>query len=89
MTFAFHEPPENMTRMKAVGDVLVDAGYRPLLMDTGPAAIFGAAQDLTDDRPTIIINFGNGHTVAAVLVQADAAGDHHGSAGRCRHCSLD
>ena len=79
MTFAFHEPPENMTRMKAVRDVLVGAGCRPLLMDTGPAAIFGAAQDLPDDRPTIIINFGNGHTMAAVLASGRITGifEHH------------
>jgi uncharacterized protein (DUF1786 family) len=77
--FSFREPPESMTRMRAVRDVLADAGCRPLLMDTGPAAIFGVAADLTDDRPVIIINFGNGHTVAAVLDSGRITGifEHH------------
>jgi uncharacterized protein (DUF1786 family) len=79
MAFAYHEPPESMTRMRAVKDVLAAAGCKPLLMDTGAAAIFGAAQDLTDDRPSLIINFGNGHTVAAVLASGRITGifEHH------------
>jgi len=77
--FAFREPPENMTRMRAVRDALVSAGCRTLLMDTGAAAVFGVASDLTDDRPSIIINFGNGHTIAAVLASGRITGifEHH------------
>jgi uncharacterized protein (DUF1786 family) len=77
--FAFREPPENMTRMRAVRDALSNAGCRPILMDTGAAAVFGVASDLTDDRPAIIINFGNGHTIAAVLASGRITGifEHH------------
>jgi uncharacterized protein (DUF1786 family) len=79
--FAYRDPPENMTRMLAVHGVLKAAGCRPMLMDTGPAALFGAALDLGDDRPALIINFGNGHTVAAVLAAGRITGilEHHTS----------
>ncbi len=79
--FAYRDPPENMTRMLAVHGILKAAGYRPLLMDTGPAALFGAAFDLGDDKPALIINFGNGHTVAAVLAAGRITGifEHHTS----------
>jgi uncharacterized protein (DUF1786 family) len=65
--------------MLAVQGALAKAGIKPLLMDTGPAAIFGAALDLPDDRPALIINFGNGHTVAALLTEDRIAGifEHH------------
>jgi uncharacterized protein (DUF1786 family) len=77
--FAYREPPAAMTRMLAVHDTLAKAGIRPLLMDTGPAAIFGASLDLPDERPALIINFGNGHTVAAILAEGRIAGifEHH------------
>ena len=77
--FAYQRPPAAMTRMLAVQDSLTRAGIEPLLMDTGPAAIFGAALDLPDDRPALIINFGNGHTVAALLAEGRIAGmfEHH------------
>lgn len=79
--FAYRDPPENMSRMLAVHGLLRAAGYRPLLMDTGPAALFGAALELGDDRPALIINFGNGHTVAAVLACRRITGifEHHTS----------
>ncbi|MBN1235636.1 MAG: DUF1786 domain-containing protein [Methanotrichaceae archaeon] len=79
--FAYKEPPPTMTRMRAVQGALAKAGMKPLLMDTGPAAIFGAALDLQDDRPALIINFGNGHTVAALLAGDRIAGifEHHTS----------
>ena len=77
--FAYRQPPPTMTRMLAVKGALARAGIKPLLMDTGPAAIFGAALDLPDDSPALIINFGNGHTVAALLVENRIAGifEHH------------
>lgn len=79
--FAYIEPPENMTRMLAVHSTLKAAGCRPLLMDTGPAALFGAALDLDDEGPALIVNFGNGHTVAAVLAEGRITGifEHHTS----------
>ncbi|MCX6672992.1 MAG: DUF1786 domain-containing protein [Methanothrix sp.] len=77
--FAYRRPPATMTRMLAIQGALARAGCRPLLMDTGPAAIFGAALDLPDDSPALIINFGNGHTVAALLSEDRIAGifEHH------------
>ena len=79
--FAYRDPPRNMTRMLAVHGMLKEAGFRPLLMDTGPAALFGAALDLDDERPALVINFGNGHTVAAVLAAGRITGifEHHTS----------
>jgi len=79
--FAYRQPPQAMTRMLAVHGALSRAGIEPLLMDTGPAAIFGAALDLPDDSPALIINFGNGHTVAALLADGriTAIFEHHTS----------
>jgi uncharacterized protein (DUF1786 family) len=71
--FAFQEPPKAMTRMLAVKDYLVRLGYMPLLMDTGPAALFGAALDPHFIDPGLIINFGNGHTVAAIVSEGRIA----------------
>jgi uncharacterized protein (DUF1786 family) len=65
--FAFSQPPAAMTRMIAVRDSLISEGLEPLLMDTGPAAIFGAALDVRCIQPALVVNFGNGHTVAALL----------------------
>ncbi len=65
--FAYRMPPENMTRMVAVKNYLKNEGFKAILMDTGPAAIFGASMDARCIEPALIINFGNGHTVAAIL----------------------
>lgn len=79
--FAFREPPEAMTRMLAVTDYLVRYGHKPLLMDTGPAALFGAVMDPRFVDPGLIINFGNGHTVAAMVSDGRITGlfEHHTS----------
>jgi uncharacterized protein (DUF1786 family) len=79
--FAYRQPPPAMTRMLAVHDYLKMQGFQPLLMDTGPAAIFGAALDPRCIEPALIINFGNGHTVAAVLDEGRivAVFEHHTS----------
>lgn len=80
-SFAYRQPPAVMTRMQSVRGILERAGIEPLLMDTGPAAIFGAALDLPDESPALIINFGNGHTVAAILAEGriTAIFEHHTS----------
>lgn len=65
--FAYRSPPADMTRMLAVKGYIEENGYKALLMDTGPAAIFGAAADPRCIEPALVINFGNGHTVAAIL----------------------
>lgn len=70
-----------MTRMKAVKDYVERMGHIPLLMDTGPAALFGASKDPHFIDPGLIINFGNGHTVAAIVSQGriTAIFEHHTS----------
>ena len=70
-----------MTRMLAVRDSLIKEGFKSLLMDTGPAAIFGASLDPRCIEPAVIINFGNGHTVAALLDEGKitAVFEHHTS----------
>ena len=80
-SFAYREPPESMTRMRAVRDTLVSQGLHTILMDTGPAAIFGASFDSRCIEPAIVINFGNGHTVAAILDHRRITGifEHHTS----------
>ena len=79
--FVYNEPPPEMTRMLAVRDTLVREGFRPFIMDTGPAAIFGAALDPRMQDPALIINFGNSHTIAAILVEGrvTAIFEHHTS----------
>jgi len=78
--------PKYLTRLKAVYRTLKQEGMqRILVMDTGPAAILGA---LCDDEvakharePHIIVNIGNGHTLAAMLDQKKLIGmfEHHTS----------
>jgi uncharacterized protein (DUF1786 family) len=78
-SFAFREPPLAMTRMQAVKDYVARMGHTALLMDTGPAAIFGAAADPHFIDPGLIMNFGNGHTVAAIVSQEKITAffEHH------------
>jgi uncharacterized protein (DUF1786 family) len=78
--------PKYLTRLKAVHRTLVEQQMqRILVMDTGPAAILGA---LCDDaaakhawEPHIVVNIGNGHTLAAMLDQNKIIGmfEHHTS----------
>ncbi|SFM44459.1 DUF1786 domain-containing protein [Methanolobus profundi] len=74
------EIPEEFTRMGSVarnldiGDIIV--------MDTGPAAIFGALLDPEAKQPAIVVNIGNGHTLAAIVNdnKVVALFEHHTSA---------
>lgn len=79
--FAFREPPRAMTRMLAVKECLERHRHKSILMDTGPAALFGAATDSCFVDPGLILNFGNGHTVAAILSEGriTALFEHHTS----------
>ncbi len=76
--------PEYLTRMHAVAETLVD--FELVLMDTGPAAIFGAVPTAAsvsgaNDRPEpkIVLNIGNGHTLCAILMDERVTGvfEHH------------
>lgn len=55
--------PGRFSRMKAVERMLPDA----LLMDTGIAAIRGALLDEDAKPPCLVVNIGNGHTLAGVV----------------------
>lgn len=55
--------PERFSRMKAVERTLPGA----LLMDTGIAAIRGALLDEGAKPPCLVVNIGNGHTLAGVV----------------------
>jgi uncharacterized protein (DUF1786 family) len=79
--FAYRSPPKEMTRMQAVKGYLEREGFRSILMDTGPAAIFGAALDPRCIEPALVINFGNGHTISALLDKGriTALFEHHTS----------
>jgi uncharacterized protein (DUF1786 family) len=79
--FAYNKPPDVMTRMQAVSSYLKEQGLKSVIMDTGPAAIFGAATDLRYAEPCLIINFGNGHTVASIMSEGriTALFEHHTS----------
>jgi len=74
------EIPAHLTRMKSVAESLPKA--LPLLvMDTGIAAIMGCLEDpvVSKARRKIILNVGNGHTVAAYLLGEKIIGyfEHH------------
>jgi len=76
--------PRYLTRMHAVAETLAD--FDLVLMDTGPAAIFGAVPDIApasgandSQDPKIILNIGNGHTLCAILMNKRITGvfEHH------------
>jgi uncharacterized protein (DUF1786 family) len=76
--------PRYLTRLRAVYRTLKKEGMKKIvLMDTGPAAIFGALFDEVTgrhaDQPQVIVNLGNGHTLAAMLYQRQVVGmfEHH------------
>jgi len=76
---AFREPPPFFTRMLAVADTLPGV----LLMDTCPAGVRGAlldpqARERVDDG-LMVVNLGNAHTFAALVIGARLYGiyEHH------------
>ena len=78
--FLAAEIPARMTRMQAVARGWKGEG--PLfLMDTGPAAILGALDDVVvaASDPVVVLNIGNFHTIAALLDGRRIAGlfEHH------------
>jgi uncharacterized protein (DUF1786 family) len=79
--FAYNRPPEVMTRMQAVSSYLEKQGLNSIVMDTGPAAIFGAAMDPKYADPGLIINIGNSHTIASIMCDSriTALFEHHTS----------
>ncbi len=64
----------------AVDDVSAVDAADVVVMDTGPAAVFGAAGAAEDPRkPMIVLNIGNGHTLCAILMDNHITGifEHH------------
>jgi uncharacterized protein (DUF1786 family) len=76
--------PGYLTRMHSVAETLAD--FELVLMDTGPAAIFGTVPDRAPvsgandlPEPKIVLNIGNGHTLCAILMDERITGvfEHH------------
>lgn len=76
--------PEDFTRMAAVAGTMKKQDFikDTIIMDTGPAAIFGALLDQNALQPAIVVNIGNGHTLAAIVNDNHviALFEHHSSA---------
>lgn len=72
--------PECFTRMTAVAG-LVGPEFDLVVGDTGPSALWGAAL-AASDQPCLAINFGNGHTIMALVDTDRIYGlfEHHTSA---------
>lgn len=81
-SFVHLDPPPLFNRMGAVKEMLDRAGLRSMIMDTGPAAIFGAMLDPRSAEPALVLNAGNGHTIGAVVTEGriTALLEHHTSA---------
>jgi uncharacterized protein (DUF1786 family) len=81
-SFVHRDPPPLFNRMVAVKETLDSFGLRPVIMDTGPAAIFGAIQDPRSTEPALVLNIGNGHAIGAVVAggRITALFEHHTSA---------
>jgi len=79
-TFYFLEDsiPEYCLRMRsAVGAVKRTSTAPVLVMDTCFSAILGCLEEVT--RPSLVVNVGNGHTIAALLLERkiEALYEHH------------
>jgi uncharacterized protein (DUF1786 family) len=91
-SFVHLDPPPLFNRMGAVKETLDFSGLRSIIMDTGPAAIFGAILDPLYAEPALVLNAGNGHTIGAVVAEGrmTALFEHHTSAltaGKLLHFS--
>jgi uncharacterized protein (DUF1786 family) len=79
-TFHFLEDsiPDHCLRMKsAVAAVRRSSPVRVLVMDTAFSAILGCLEETSG--PSLIVNVGNGHTIAALLIEKRIEGlyEHH------------
>jgi len=79
-TFHFLEDsiPEHCLRMKsAVKAVKRFSSVRVLVMDTAFSAVLGCLEETSG--PSLIVNVGNGHTIAALLIEKRVEGlyEHH------------
>jgi uncharacterized protein (DUF1786 family) len=82
-TFAFRaeDVPQRMTRLRSVIDSAADVDAPLVVMDTAPAGVLGACQDLevSSRRQAMVANIGNFHTLAFRLVSGRIRGvfEHH------------
>jgi len=69
--FAFktRHVPQEFTRMCAVDRLITEHGFNGIVMDTGPAVLFGALEDeyLKTKEVVGVLNFGNQHTLGAIM----------------------
>jgi len=74
--YAPEDVPPHFTRLRSAADCV--AGDAPVVVgDTGPSALWGAA--LISPQPCLVINYGNGHTLMAVVRgdEIDGLFEHH------------
>ncbi|WP_406660020.1 DUF1786 family protein [Methanolobus sp. ZRKC3] len=71
--------PKEFSRISSVSETINDRDA--IFMDTGPAAIFGALLDPAAVQPAVVVNIGNGHTLAAIVMddRIVALFEHHTS----------
>jgi len=74
---SFEDPPEYLTRMRAVVRTLEPHFQNLIIMDTGFAALAGASERCSERL--LIINAGNGHTLAGIVEDGYLLGifEHH------------
>ncbi len=76
--FLANEIPEVNLRMKSAARAAQEASSAPVLvMDTAFSAILGCVEET--DGPSLVVNVGNGHTIAALLIEKKIEGlyEHH------------
>jgi uncharacterized protein (DUF1786 family) len=79
-TFSFAENsiPSYYLRMKSAVKAVRRTSTTPILvMDTSFSAILGCMEDVTG--PSLVVNVGNGHTIAALVIERKIEGlyEHH------------
>lgn len=69
--------PAHFTRLRSAALCVARPGIPVVVGDTGPSALWGAA--LTSSEPCVVINYGNGHTLMAVVrdERLDGLFEHH------------
>ena len=79
LSYAHESIPPYLTRIKAASRRLEE--MEATFMDTGAAAIFGALLDPQAVQPSMVVNIGNGHTLAAIVADYRITGvfEHHTS----------
>jgi len=83
--FAYREKeiPPYLVRMKSVAEASVRQlpWAKVLLMDTSPDALLGCLKDqsVEKSRSSLVVNVGNGHTIAAIISEGNIVGvmEHH------------